>query len=171
VAEAEEVVETPAETVDSDAPPLATSADPEASDSPVASLGGAGTAAHPRAAPMHARRQSTSGFRRPSITAADIMRSSNKSPLSPGETVPDIYRKQVTTISELTESVEKLEVEVERLRGKEKKLGEAIVQKDEAQETLAGVKTGLKEAIQRAEVAATEKKVREEELEKLVSFE
>ena len=120
---------------------------------------------------MHARRQSTSGFRRPSITAADIMRSSTKSPLSPGETVPDISRKQATTISELTESVERLELEVERLREKEKKLGEAIVQKDEAQETLAGVKTELKEAVQRAEAAATEKKTREEELEKLVSFE
>ena len=91
--------------------------------------------------------------------------------MSPGETVPDIYRKQATTISELTESVERLEAEVERLKEKEKKLGEAIVQKDEAQETLAGVKTELKEAVQRAEAAATEKKAREEELEKLVSFE
>ncbi|CAZ81702.1 unnamed protein product [Tuber melanosporum] len=171
-AEAGEVAETPAaaaEVVNSDASSPMTPADPESSHSPVASLGGAGAAAHSRAASIHARRQSASGFRRPSITAADIVRSSNKSPLSPGETVPDIYRKQATTISELTESVERLEAEVERLKEKEKKLSEVTVQKDEAQETLAGVKTELKEAVERAEAAATERKAREEELEKLKS--
>lgn len=83
--------------------------------------------------------------------------------------MPDIYRKQASTISDLTELVEKLQAEVEALKEKEKKLGEAILQKDEAQQTLAGVKTELKEAVERADTAAVGQKAGEEEAERLVS--
>lgn len=114
------------------------------------------------------RRVSTSGLRRPSITGADILRSGNKSPLSPTD-LPDIYRKQAATISELTEAVERLECEVERLKGEEKRLSNAAVQRDEAMEQLAVIKTGLKEAMEKSETAIKEKNESEEEAEKLVS--
>lgn len=127
-------------------------------------------ASHSRTASLHARRISTStGLRRPSVTGADILRSGSGSPLSPTD-LPDIYRKQATTISELTEAVERLEGEAEGLKGEAKRLSEAAVQRDEALEQLAAVKTELREAIDKVSVAVNVRTEREEETEKLVSL-
>lgn len=127
-------------------------------------------AGHSRTASLHARRISTSsGLRRPSVTGADIIRSGSGSPLSPTD-LPDIYRKQATTISELTEAVERLEAEAEGFKVEVTRLSEAAVQRDEALEQLAAVKTDLREAVEKAGVAAKERAEREEEAEKLVSF-
>lgn len=125
-------------------------------------------ASHSRTASLHTRRISTSsGLRRPSVTGADILRSGSGSPLSPTD-LPDIYRKQATTISELTEAVERREGEVEVLKGEVKRLSEAAVQRDEALEQLAVVKTALREAVEKATVAADVHAERDEEAEKLV---
>lgn len=124
---------------------------------------------HSRAASVHTRRVSTSGFRRPSITGADILRSGTKSPLSPTD-LPDIYRKQAATISELTGAVERLEGEVESLRGEERRLSDAAVKRDEAMEKLAVIRTELKEAFERSEIAVKERSEHEQEAEKLVSI-
>lgn len=103
------------------------------------------------------------------MTGADILRSGSGSPLSPTD-LPDIYRKQATTISELTEAVERLEAETEGLKGETKRLSEAAVQRDEALEQLVAVKTELREAVDKASAAAKEHAEREEEVEKLVGL-
>lgn len=158
------VESTPAPTPD--APPVES---PDL-DTPLPTPTPSAAAAHSRTASIHARRLSTStGLRRPSVTGADILRSgAGSSPLSPTD-LPDIYRKQATTISELTEAVERLEGEAELLKAEAKRLAQAAVQRDEALELLAGVKTELREAIDRAAAASTERAEREEETEKLVT--
>ncbi|KAL7267893.1 hypothetical protein RUND412_009502 [Rhizina undulata] len=144
------------------APPPATIQEEQTSTPPVSSA----TAAHSRTASIHARRSSASGFRRPSISAAEL-RSNNKSPLSPNETLPDIYRKQAGTISELTETVEKLEGELAGLKEKEKKLEEALLKREEAEEVLTGVRTELRETVGRLKAVEETRKESEVDGEKL----
>lgn len=103
------------------------------------------------------------------MTGAEILRSGTGSPLSPTD-LPDIYRKQATTISELTEAVERLEAEAEGFKVEVKRLSEAAVQRDKALEQLAAVKTDLQEAVEKAGAAEKGLAEREEEAEKLVSF-
>ncbi len=114
----------------------------------------------------HARRQSSS-FRRPSISVADI-RGQNKSPLSP-ESLPDVYRKQAETISQLTEQVEKLQGDVEKLQGKEKRLVAVEAEKEEALEQLASVRDELRRVTGRVGDAEQGKKTSEEEMDKMVN--
>ena len=123
---------------------------------------------HARSASIQAsRRTSASHYRRPSINATDILRSANKSPLSPTD-VPDIYHRQATTISTLTEDNEKLASDVEKLRAKEKKLEEVEVEKDRLREQLTEVKEELRGVKGRIDNAEDGKKKSEEELEKMV---
>jgi hypothetical protein len=141
-----------------------------ASASPTPTTGDpiAASTSNVRSASIAARRRaSTSHYRRPSVSVADILTSANKTPLSPTD-VPDIYRRQAETISTLTEENEKLSQEIERLLSKEKKLGEVEVENEKLQEQFAEVREelrGIKSRIEGTEVA---KKTADEELEKLV---
>jgi septal ring factor EnvC (AmiA/AmiB activator) len=123
--------------------------------------------AHARAVSIQARRTSASHYRRPSVNASDLLRSANKSPLSPTD-VPDIYFRQLETISTLTTDNEKLAEEVEKLKAKEKRLGEIEAEKDKLQEQLAEVREELRGVKGRIDGAEQGKKTSEEEMEKMV---
>lgn len=123
--------------------------------------------AQARASSILARRASQSHYRRPSINATDILRSANKSPLSPTD-VPDIYHRQAETISKLTEDNEKLAEDVEKLKAKEKRLAEIEAEKDKLQEQLAEVREELRGVKGRIDDAEAGKKTSEEEMEKMV---
>jgi len=123
--------------------------------------------AQARAASIQARRASQSHYRRPSINATDILRSANKSPLSPTD-VPDIYHRQAETISKLTEDNEKLAEDLEKLKAKGKRLAEIEAEKDKLQEQLAEVKEELRGVKGRIDDAEAGKKTSEQEMEKMV---
>jgi len=129
-------------------------------------------ASHSRAASFSANRDLKQTLRRPSISSAELLRSSGAArspkPLSPAEMAPDIYRKQAETISMLTEANERLGAEVKALREQGEKLGAEVMKKEEMveeMEELKGVMEGLKRKTSELE---KEKEARGGELEKLV---
>ncbi|KAF8251216.1 hypothetical protein K440DRAFT_658996 [Wilcoxina mikolae CBS 423.85] len=175
---AEEKTEEPENT--SEAPPLVSTEEPEESasspapevESPKSATPppptGSPSPIHARTASIQARRTSASHYRRPSVNASDLLRSANKSPLSPTD-VPDIYYRQAETISTLTTDNEKLSEEVEKLRTKEKRLSEIEAEKDKLQEQLAEVREELRGVKGRIDGAEQGKKTSEEEMEKMKS--
>ncbi|KAF8545366.1 hypothetical protein BDD12DRAFT_871648 [Trichophaea hybrida] len=162
----------------SEAPPLASTEEPEESapspapevESPKSATPppptGSPSPIHARTASIQARRTSASHYRRPSINASDLLRSTNKSPLSPTD-VPDIYYRQAETISTLTTENEKLSEEVEKFRTREKRLSEIEAEKDKLQEQLAEVREELRGVKGRIDGAEQGKKTSEEEMEKM----
>src|SRR5690606_17382194 len=125
---------------------------------------------HSRAASFSANK--ASHLRRPSV-AADILRSASSrspNPLSPGEEVPDIYRKQAQTISELTVANEKLEADLKTLQEQYQKLGQAAEENEELKDKISEVKAQLSEYRSKVEESEKLKEERDEELEKLVSL-
>ncbi|KAF8436394.1 hypothetical protein BGX38DRAFT_1255331 [Terfezia claveryi] len=133
----------------------------------------AARASHSRAASFSANRDLKQALRRPSISSAELLRSSgaarSPNPLSPGDMAPDIYRKQAETISMLTEANEKLEAEVKALREHGERLGVELVKKEEIVEEMEELK-GAMEGLRRKTVEMEkEKEEKGAELEKLSS--
>lgn len=141
---------------------------------PHSQITSAAKASHSRAASFSASRDLKNSLRRPSISSTDILRSSGVArsphPLSPGEAVPDIYRKQAQTISELTEANEKLEAEVEVLREQGAKLVVETARKDELVEEVGELKGAVGEYKRGVEELEQLREKNLEEMEKLVSF-
>ena len=106
--------------------------------------------------------------RRQSLTAAEILRSSGLSaatiePLSPTDSLPDIYRKQASTINTLTEEKARLKEEIERLKKLEDELEEFKSNQTDSQRSLEEAKNKLREA--ETEVANTKESVEKLNLE------
>ena len=143
---------------------------PQAESSPP--MASAARASHSRAASFSASRDLKQTLRRPSISSAELLRSSgaarSPNPLSPGEMAPDIYRKQAETISMLTEANEKLEAEVKTLREQGERLGVEVVKKEEMVEEMEELKGAMEGLKQKAAEMEKEKKEKGGELEKLV---
>ena len=96
-------------------------------------------------------------FRRPSLAAGD------------SQTVSDVYRKQASTISDLTEEKDKLAKEAETLKEKLRDLGKLMVDKDKKDEQFASIAQELQETKSRAQRAEVEVAENKDELERLVS--
>ena len=144
-----------------------------AASEPPSQITSAAKASHSRAASFNASRDLKNSLRRPSISSTDILRSSGVArsphPISPGETVPDIYRKQAQTISELTEANEKLEAEVEVLREQGAKLVAEVAKKEELIEEVGELKGAIGEYKRGVEELEKLRRKNFEEVEKLVS--
>ena len=132
----------------------------------------AARASHSRAASFSASRDLKQALRRPSISSAELLRSSgvarSPNPLSPGEMAPDIYRKQAETISILTEANEKLEADVKVLREQGERLGAEVVKKEEMVEEMEELKGAMEGLKRKTAEIEKEKEERGGELEKLV---
>ncbi|KAI5797476.1 hypothetical protein DFH27DRAFT_601887 [Peziza echinospora] len=168
VQESEASIATPTVPED-EAPSELTSSSPQP-ETP--STSSAAAASHSRAASFSAGREYKHNLRRPSISA-DALRSPSgprtPNPLSPLEGVPDIYRKQAQTISELTEANERLGKEAAEARVHEEKLRKALAEKDDLQEELVELKAELSDVKNNSETASKVGQERDAELEKLRS--
>lgn len=157
----EEHIETPE-------PTTTVSPQPEPSATPTS----AAKASHSRAASFSANRDIKHTLRRPSISSAELLRSGgaarSPNPLSPGETAPDIYRKQAQTISELTEANERLEAEVRALRAQSEKLTIEAANKEEIVDELEELKTLVQDYQRKIESTEKEREDYKGDLEKLV---
>lgn len=146
---------------------------PQATPEPSPPTTSAARASHSRAASFSANRDHKQNLRRPSISSAEILRSSGTArsplPLSPGETVPDIYRKQAQTISELTEANEKLEGEVKTLQEQGTKLATEVAKNEELSEELEELRGSIEENRRKISEIEKEREERQGELEQLVS--
>lgn len=142
---------------------------PVASDSPTSPTTSAAAPSHSRAASFSASRDLKQGLRRLSLSSSGTGGSARSpNPLSPGEAVLDIYRKQAQTISELTEANEKLEAELKELRGQGENLNAALAQKEELQEELAELKSTLNEYQSQSENDKQSNEEKVGEMEKMV---
>ena len=136
-------------------------------DAPSPSASPAPPSPHARPASIHARRASAAHYRRPSVNSTDVLRSANKSPLSPTD-VPDIYHRQAETISALTTENETLAKEVERLGARDKRLAGTEADRDRLQEQLADVRQELRAVAARLDAAEQAKLSSQQEMDKMV---